>query len=174
MEFCRQEYWSGLPFPSSGDLPDTGSKPWSLALQADSLPYKPPGKTILEDPLGTSHQKFFSKKYFANIKIMKKSCGLCCCQLLPIYHHLQTNTCFCLILDKLFLTLFQGTIQVPQRTFKASLGRYGLGTVTRASLGLLSPPPPQQSGLIHLWVNTGLCLQKGPESDQRLQTGLDH
>ena len=79
MEFCRQEYWSGLPFPSSGDLPDTGSKPWSLALQADSLPYNPPGKTILEDPLGTSHQKFFSKKYFANIKIMKKSCGLCMC-----------------------------------------------------------------------------------------------
>ena len=77
MEFCRQEYWRGLPFPSSGDLPDTGSKPRSPVLQADSLPHKPPGKIILEDPLGTAHQKFFSKKYFANIKIMKKSCGLC-------------------------------------------------------------------------------------------------
>ena len=77
MEFCRQEYWSGLPFPSPGDLPDTGNKPRSPALQADPLPYKPPGKTILEDPQGTSHLKFFIKKYFENIKIMKISCGLC-------------------------------------------------------------------------------------------------
>ena len=38
MEFSRQEYWSGLPFPSSGDLPNLGIKPGSSALQADSLP----------------------------------------------------------------------------------------------------------------------------------------
>ena len=44
MEFPRQEYWSGLLFPSPGDLPDTGVKPWSLALQADALPSEPPGK----------------------------------------------------------------------------------------------------------------------------------
>ena len=37
MRFSRQEYWSGLPFPSLGDLPDTGIKPRCLALQADSL-----------------------------------------------------------------------------------------------------------------------------------------
>ena len=36
--FSRQEYWSGLPFPSPGDLPDPGIKPRSPALQADSLP----------------------------------------------------------------------------------------------------------------------------------------
>ena len=35
MRFSRQEYWSGLPFPSPGDLHDSGIKPWSLALQAD-------------------------------------------------------------------------------------------------------------------------------------------
>ena len=35
MEFSRQEYWSGLPFPSAGDLPDAGIKPASPALQAD-------------------------------------------------------------------------------------------------------------------------------------------
>ena len=35
--FSRQEYWSGLPFPSPGDLPDLGIEPVSLALQADSL-----------------------------------------------------------------------------------------------------------------------------------------
>ena len=38
MGFSRQEYWSGLPFPSPGDLPDPGIEPGSPALQADSLP----------------------------------------------------------------------------------------------------------------------------------------
>ena len=37
VEFSRQEYWSGLPFPSPGDLTDTGIEPSSPALQADSL-----------------------------------------------------------------------------------------------------------------------------------------
>ena len=44
MGFSRQEYWSGLPFPSPGDLPDPGIEPRSPALQADSLPSDPPGK----------------------------------------------------------------------------------------------------------------------------------
>ena len=46
MEFSRQEYWSGLPFPSSGDLPDPGLEPRSPVLQADVLPSEPPGKPI--------------------------------------------------------------------------------------------------------------------------------
>ena len=41
MGFSRQEYWSGLPFPSPGDLPDPGIKPRSLTLQADSLLSEP-------------------------------------------------------------------------------------------------------------------------------------
>ena len=44
MEFSRQEYWSGLPFPSPGDLPHLGIKPCSPAFQADSLPSESPGK----------------------------------------------------------------------------------------------------------------------------------
>ena len=44
MEFSRPEYWSGQPFPSSGDLPNPGIEPRSPALQADSLPAKPQGK----------------------------------------------------------------------------------------------------------------------------------
>ena len=44
MEFSRQEYWSGLPFPSPGDLPDPGIKPRAPGLQADSLPSEPLGK----------------------------------------------------------------------------------------------------------------------------------
>ena len=38
MGFSRQEYWSGLPFPSPGDLPNSGIDPVSPALKADSLP----------------------------------------------------------------------------------------------------------------------------------------
>ena len=44
MEFFRQEYWSGLPFPPPRDLPDPGIGPRSPELQADSLPSEPPGK----------------------------------------------------------------------------------------------------------------------------------
>ena len=44
MEFSGQKYWSGLPFPSPGDLPDPGVKPRSPTVQADSLPTEPPGK----------------------------------------------------------------------------------------------------------------------------------
>ena len=46
MEFSRQEYWSGLPFPSPGVLPDPEIEPRSPTLQADALPSKPPGKHI--------------------------------------------------------------------------------------------------------------------------------
>ena len=42
MAFSRQEYWSGLPFPSPGELSDSGIKPGSPALQADALPSEPP------------------------------------------------------------------------------------------------------------------------------------
>jgi len=44
MGFSRQEYWSGLPCPPPGDLPNPGIKPRSPALQADFIPSEPPGK----------------------------------------------------------------------------------------------------------------------------------
>ena len=47
MEFLREEYWSGFPFPSPGDLLDPGIEPVSPALQADILPFKPPGSAAL-------------------------------------------------------------------------------------------------------------------------------
>ena len=47
MEFSRQEYWSGLPFPSAGDLPSLGMEPGSPILEmAASLPSEPPGKQL--------------------------------------------------------------------------------------------------------------------------------
>ena len=49
MEFSRQEYWGGLPFPSPGDLPNPGIEPGSPTLRADALPSEPPG--MYNDPL---------------------------------------------------------------------------------------------------------------------------
>ena len=48
MGLPRQEYWSGLPFPSPGDLPDAGTKPTSPALAGGFFTIKPPGKPHLE------------------------------------------------------------------------------------------------------------------------------
>ena len=48
--FSRQEHWSGLPFPSPGDLPDPGIKPGSPALQGDSLPTEGKGSPQMEEP----------------------------------------------------------------------------------------------------------------------------
>ena len=50
MGFSRQEYWSGLPFPSPGDLPNPGIELGSPALEADALISEPPGK-----PVGSSN-----------------------------------------------------------------------------------------------------------------------
>ena len=49
MGFSRQESWSGLPFPSPGDLPDPGTEPGSAALRADALPS---GKPSVKNPRG--------------------------------------------------------------------------------------------------------------------------
>ena len=59
MGFSRQEYWSGLPFPSTGDLPEPGIEPRSPALQADALPSEPPEKgTIILSLVQTSYLEF--------------------------------------------------------------------------------------------------------------------
>ena len=61
MGFSRQEYWSGVPFPSSGDLPDPGINPGSPAFQADALTSEPPGKPIvLQSETKVSFIIFFS------------------------------------------------------------------------------------------------------------------
>ena len=51
MEFSRQEYSSGWPFPPPGDLPNPKIKPWSPVLQADSLPRHQTRPSGREDPL---------------------------------------------------------------------------------------------------------------------------
>ena len=51
--FSRQEYWSGLPFPSPGDLPDAGIEPGSPTLQENSLSFEPPGKSSHDNKVKT-------------------------------------------------------------------------------------------------------------------------
>ena len=53
MGFSRQECWSGLPFPSPGDLPNPGIEPGSPALQADTLPSAPPDGHKAQIPSGS-------------------------------------------------------------------------------------------------------------------------
>ena len=62
MEFSRQEYWSGWPFPFPGDLPNPGVEPGSPALQADSLLSKQPGKSA--SPLFKIYSSNSSNKHF--------------------------------------------------------------------------------------------------------------
>ena len=53
--FSRQEYWSGLPFPSPGDLPDPGIEPGSPTLWADALPSETPGNPSLHSLVPSKH-----------------------------------------------------------------------------------------------------------------------
>ena len=60
--FSRQEYWSGLPFPSPGDLPNPGIEPRSPALQIDALPSEPPGKPLKYGDIHLKGQQFGKEK----------------------------------------------------------------------------------------------------------------
>ena len=63
MGFSRQEYWSGLPFPSPGDLLNPGIEPRSPTLQADALTSASPGKYCITCIMQQSQWDFFSPFY---------------------------------------------------------------------------------------------------------------
>ena len=88
MEFSRQEYWSGLPFPPSGDLPNPGIKPMSPGSQADSLP-----PSHLGSPLIVVHFCFVFIFYWSIVDL--QCCANFCCTAVT---HLHTNIHFLLIL----------------------------------------------------------------------------
>ena len=70
MEFSRQEYWGGLPFPPPGDLPHPGVEPESPKLQADSLPSEPPGKPqyiYTHNKIRLSHKKEWNNAIYSNM-----------------------------------------------------------------------------------------------------------
>ena len=73
--FSRQECWSGFPCPPSGNLPNPGIRPRSPALQANSLPFEPPGKLILQFqyPQCTGCQVFLKKANFQKVCLLRRS-----------------------------------------------------------------------------------------------------
>ena len=70
MGFSRQEYWSGLPFPSPGDLSDPGIEPRSSTPDADSLPSKPPRKPKLAVDVQTLADDDNDKYEFWHLRVV--------------------------------------------------------------------------------------------------------
>ena len=107
MEFSRQGYWSGSPFPSPEDLPNPGTEPRSPAFQADSLPSKPPEKhnnvehlilmyllTMYISSLKKCFYSYFASFSFRLFAFLMLSCINCLCILgITPYqsYHLQVN-----------------------------------------------------------------------------------
>ena len=76
MGFSRQEYWSGLPLPSPGDLPTSGTEPGSPALQADSLPYEAPGKPLSLTVVKSNKAKRWPDELFCRLASLKQFVGV--------------------------------------------------------------------------------------------------
>ena len=76
MGFSRQEYWSGLPFPPTGDLPHPGIQPGSPTWQTDALPSEPPGKPLKK--LGGSKCQGLSIWLCYSCYLFAKSCPTLC------------------------------------------------------------------------------------------------
>ena len=89
MGFSRQEHWSGLPFPSPGDLPNPGIEHGSPTLQADALPSEPPviGKFLFTEPTPCST----STCNVGDCRFPR----VCCCQLLDFCDLMDRNFCVC-------------------------------------------------------------------------------
>ena len=71
MGFSRQEYWSGLPFPSPGDLPNPGIEPRSPELEADALTSEPPRPSEIKQP----EDKYYRVHLYEN-KIIRRESSL--------------------------------------------------------------------------------------------------
>ena len=69
MGFSRQEYWSGLPFASPGDLPNPGIEPRSPALQADALTSEPPGKPIDDSSIMLKKEDLWEQDWPLDLRV---------------------------------------------------------------------------------------------------------
>ena len=76
MGFSRQEYWSGLPFPSPGDLPNPGIEPGSPALEADALTSESPGKPLLLHILNMKSDPVFLATFINTKNILRLGMGI--------------------------------------------------------------------------------------------------
>ena len=93
MRFPRQEYWSGLPFPSPGDLSNPVIKPGSLATESDSLSSEPPGK------LGFTYPPNYLSTYLSIYKMLA-SIYIC------IYIDIDISRYICIIYLSIFIYIY--------------------------------------------------------------------
>ena len=126
MEFSRQEYWSGLPFPFPGDLPNPRITPTSPVLQAEALPSEPPRKPSLGAAvlmgllakllqlLPTAACTILNKDKFCCPEILS---NLCFVDLYWSYEHITAQPFLCHILQS-----FKTSEQMPSRNKYHSLG----------------------------------------------------
>ena len=103
MGFSRQEYWSGQPFPSLGDLPNSGIKPRSSALQANPLLSESPQKPYV---MTCIHDCAITQSNFTALKIL---CALPVHPHLP--HPLSITNLYIVSVDLLFQNVRDGIIQ---------------------------------------------------------------
>ena len=98
MEFSRQEYWSGLPFPSPGDLPNPGTESGSPALQADSSLSEPPGKPLCILRVCTNGSRHVSPVSVSHrvVSPPPESSVLCLFLLPPSLHLWKLDFLYCL------------------------------------------------------------------------------
>ena len=102
MEFSKQVYWSGLPCPSLGELPDPGIEPGSPALQVDSLPSEPPGKLTSYIPI--QNKKNVKKTGSGslpvpNLYIFTPFCVFFLCQILYLFILCISKLIFVVLVD---------------------------------------------------------------------------
>ena len=91
MGFSRQEYWNGLPFPSPGDLPNSGIKPGSPALQAGSLPTELQKLDHFPEEGRRKPRAKTSKCSLHWVSKGRKQCCVCRTRLVPRIRAMQNN-----------------------------------------------------------------------------------
>ena len=136
MGFSRQEYWSGLPFPSSGDFPDPGIELRSPALEADALTSEPPGKMVyihLHNEI-SEYPSYFISRHLLMVTMLKPPvfsgpqthCKFLSLHTLAHTTHSPRNVCSCETCEILFVLLTPlkyHFFSVPSIAPHLSLGR---------------------------------------------------
>ena len=100
IESSRQEYWSGLPFPSPGGLPNPGIRPGSPSLQAYFLPSEPPGKPTY-DFIWDIYFPSFYNDFWKELNLRMLGCQSGSSQLSPLAHQQDASR----LHQELWLTL---------------------------------------------------------------------
>ena len=119
MRFSRQEYWSGLPFPSPGDLPNPGIEPGSPTLQADSLTSEPSGKPfswarVLHNLVSSWFLFLIWANHIEILQILKYA-------MLSQYFYLYVCLWFFLLLEMTIICLIVWELLVFQNSAQISL-----------------------------------------------------